>query len=135
VLFGQRWFSRLALTSLSLPYWWSGLDKLAHFQSAIAEVRGLGIGHAAVVVTTTVCVQLIGSVLVISGYSAWLGAGALAVFTGLATLAAHGFWSVADPVARAQQFNSFLEHAGLIGAFMLAAAFAQVANTQVSDGR
>ncbi len=41
--------------------------------------------------------------------------------SGIATLIAHPFWVVADPVARFHERNIFLEHAGLIGGLMLAA--------------
>jgi len=65
-------------------------------------------------------VQIGGSVLVIAGRAVWLGAGALAVFTLLATIIAHAFWS-APAADRALVLNTFLEHIGLIGGFVLTA--------------
>ncbi len=32
------WLARVALT---LPYWWSGIDKVAHPQAALAEIAGM----------------------------------------------------------------------------------------------
>ena len=49
--------------------------------------------------------------------TAWV----LLVFTAIATMIAHPFWQVADPVARFHERNTFLEHVGLIGGLMLAA--------------
>jgi len=66
-------------------------------------------------------VQLGGSLLLILGRLGWLAAGALGVFTGLATLIAHPYWTIADPIERFHALNTFLEHIGLIGGFMLAA--------------
>ena len=43
------------------------------------------------------------------------------MFTAAATLIAHPFWQVADPMARFHERNTFLEHVGLIGGLMLAA--------------
>jgi transmembrane protein len=107
--------SRVALTA---AFWWSGIAKLTHFGDAIAEVRHFGLEPAALIATMTVVVQLAGSALVISGCAVWLGAGALAVFTLLATLLAHAFWTV--PIAsRGATLNTFLEHVGLIGGFVL----------------
>ena len=61
-----------------------------------------------------------GSLAIILRRGAWLGAGALGVFTLLATVVAHGFWRF-EGIERAHQFNTFLEHIGLIGGFLLAA--------------
>lgn len=72
-------------------------------------------------VAATILVQIGGSLLIIVGRQAWLGAGALGVFTAIATLIAHPFWQVADPMARFHDRNTFLEHIGLIGGLMLAA--------------
>jgi transmembrane protein len=67
-------------------------------------------------------VQFGGAVLVIwGGRWAWLGgAGALGVFTALATLLAHSWWTKTG-IDRFHDFNTFWEHVGLIGGLMLAA--------------
>jgi len=68
--------------------------------------------------------QLGGSLLLIwGGRLAWLGAGALGVFTVLATLIAHAWWTKAG-IERFRDFNTFWEHVGLVGGFMLAAVLA-----------
>jgi uncharacterized membrane protein YphA (DoxX/SURF4 family) len=48
------------------------------------------------------------------------------VFTAIATLIAHRFWAIDDPMERFQALNTFLEHIGLIGGLALAAALAEV---------
>ena len=125
VLLEQRWFSVAARALLTLPYWWSGLSKLSDWQAALAEADHFGLEPAGLVAATTIIVQLGGSILLIVGRWAWLAAGALGVFTALATLIAHQFWTIADPVARFHDRNTFLEHVGLIGGLMLAAALAE----------
>ena len=113
--------SVLARVLLTLPYWWSGLSKIADLTGALGEASHFGLKPAWLVVAVTVLVQLGGSMAVILGRASWLGAGALGVFTALATLIAHPFWTVADPMERFHALNTFLEHVGLIGGFMLAA--------------
>ncbi len=113
--------SILARVLLTLPYWWSGLSKIADLPGALAEAAHFGLKPAWLVVAATVLVQLGGSVLLIVGRAGWLAAGALGVFTALATLIAHPFWTVADPMERFHALNTFLEHIGLIGGFLLAA--------------
>lgn len=124
-LLGKRWFVVAATALLTLPYWTSGLAKLADLGGALAEAAHFGLEPAALVVAATILVQLGGSALLVLGRLAWLGAGALGVFTALATIIAHPFWQVADPLARFHERNTFLEHAGLIGGLVLAAILAE----------
>lgn len=114
-------FGVFARTVLTLPYWWSGIAKLADLHGAMAEAAHFGLKPAGLVVAATVVVQLGGSLLLIFGRLGWLAAGALGVFTALATLIAHPYWTVADPVERFHALNTFLEHVSLIGGLMLAA--------------
>jgi uncharacterized membrane protein YphA (DoxX/SURF4 family) len=118
-------FGPVARVVLTTPYWFAGLYKLTHLQDALGEAGHFGLKPAGLVVALTVVVQLGGSVLLILGRLSWLAAGALAVFTGLATLIAHPYWTVADPAERFHALNTFLEHIGLIGGFMLAAALVE----------
>ncbi|MBJ7415489.1 MAG: DoxX family protein [Niveispirillum sp.] len=106
---------------LTLPFWSSGVAKLLDIDGALVEAAHFGLEPAWVTVIATLIVQLGGSAALITGRFAWLGAGALGVFTALATLIAHPFWTVADPMARFHERNTFLEHVGLVGGLILAA--------------
>lgn len=114
-------FAVLAATLLTLPYWTSGIAKLTDLPGALGEARHFGLEPAMLTVAATILVQIGGSLLIVVGRQAWLGAGALGVFTAIATLIAHPFWQVADPMTRFHERNTFLEHIGLIGGLMLAA--------------
>lgn len=118
-------FGPVARAVLTAPYWIAGLYKLTHLPDALGEAAHFGLKPAGLVVAATIAVQLGGSLLLILGRVGWLAAGALAVFTALATLIAHPYWTVADPVERFHAMNTFLEHVGLIGGFMLAAILVQ----------
>lgn len=124
-LLGHPAFGPVARAVLTLPYWYGGLYKLTHLPDALGEAAHFGLKPAALVVAATIAVQLGGSLLLILGRLSWLAAGALAVFTALATLIAHPFWTVEDPMARFHATNTFLEHIGLIGGIMLAAALVE----------
>jgi uncharacterized membrane protein YphA (DoxX/SURF4 family) len=121
-LLSSNRFAVLSCSLLTLPFWSSGIAKLIDIPGAIGEAQHFGLEPAIVIVILTVLVQIGGSVLLISGRWSWLGAGALGVFTALATLIAHPFWQVTDEMARFHARNTFLEHAGLIGGLMIAAA-------------
>lgn len=120
-LLDAAWFGVVARAVLTLPYWWSGLAKLANLDAALAEARHFGLEPAGLTVAATILVQIGASVMLITGRRAWLAAGALGVFTAAATLIAHQFWTIADPVARFHDTNRFLEHVGLVGGLTVAA--------------
>lgn len=112
--------ARLGLTS---AYWVGGLTKLFDFSGAVAEQVHFGIHPPAFFAVLTILTELLGSALVITGRLLWLGAGALGVFTALATLIAHPFWQMAGQ-ERFLATNAFFEHLGLIAGFVLAARLA-----------
>lgn len=105
---------------LCLPFWWSGLTKLLHFSSGTAEMAAFGLEPAWLFNALTIFVQLGGSLLVILNRWTWVGAGALGVFTALATVLAHQFWTL-DGVERVHELNTFLEHLAIIAGFVLVA--------------
>ena len=105
---------------LCLPFWWSGLNKLLDFSSGTAEMAALDLEPAWLFNALTILVQFGGSLLVILNLWTWLGAGALGVFTALATVMAHQFWTL-DGLERARELNTFLEHLAIIAGFVLVA--------------
>lgn len=116
-----RWLARVGAILLTAPFWLSGISKLCDLQGALEEARRLGLQPAWLVVGATLLVQIGGSLLVITGSMAWLGAGALAVFTATATLIAHRFWRLADAAARLPARNIFMTNVGLIGGLIVIA--------------
>jgi transmembrane protein len=105
---------------LCLPFWWSGLSKLLDFSGGAAEMAALGLEPAWLFNALTILVQLGGSLLVILNRWTWLGAGALGVFTALATVMAHQFWML-DGIERVRELNTFLDHLAIIAGFVLVA--------------
>jgi transmembrane protein len=116
------WAARIALT---LPYWFSGLDKLLHPYAALSEFQHTGLPGSWWMYGLLLVVQIGGSVLVIFNRYVWLGAGTLAVFTAAATYLAHAFWKL-DGSARFAEMNVFMEHIALMAGFAFAALCAFV---------
>jgi transmembrane protein len=117
---------------LCLPFWWSGLNKLLDFSGGTAEMAALGLEPAWLLNALTIFVQLGGSLLVILNRWTWLGAGALGVFTALATVLAHQFWML-DGVERFRELNTFLEHLAIIAGFVLVAMIGVVGLRDVAE--
>lgn len=114
------WVAHACLLMLCAPYLQGGLQKLADFPGALAEMRHFGLLPATGFALAVIGLELGASALVLTGRLRWLGSAALAVFTLLATLLANRFWHLAGP-ERFAATNAFFEHVGLAGALLLVA--------------
>ena len=110
----------IALLGLCAAYIQGGLVKLFDFNAAVAETQGFGLPFAAAATAATIVTELAGSALILTGLYRWLGALWLAGFTLFATFVANRFWEM-QPPQRFMIANSFFEHLGLIGGFLLIA--------------
>src|SRR6266568_4745615 len=110
----------IALLGLCAAYIQGGLTKLFDFNAAVAETRSFGLPFAAAATAATIVTELAGSALILTGIYRWLGALWLAGFTLFATFVANRFWEM-QPPQRFMVENSFFEHLGLIGGFLLVA--------------
>ena len=91
-------------------------------------MRAARLTPAPIFAALTIAVQAAGSLLLLTGYAPWLGAGMLGGFTIVATWVAHPFWRQTDAALRLQHRTVFLEHIGLIGGLMLAATLLEYHN-------
>jgi uncharacterized membrane protein YphA (DoxX/SURF4 family) len=112
-----RW---VALLGLCAAYLQGGFDKLADINEAVAEMNHFGLSPALPLAIMTLTLELVASVAILTGYWRWLGALALAVFTFAATFMANRYWELGPP-ERFGVENSFYEHLGLVGGFLLVA--------------
>src|SRR5258705_8687250 len=110
----------IALLGLCAAYIQGGLDKLFDFNAAVAETQNFGLPFAAAATGATIVTELAGSALILTGIYRWLGALWLAGFTLIATFVANRFWELPLP-QRFMAENSFFEHLGLVGGFLLVA--------------
>lgn len=110
---------------LTSVFWISGITKLTHFDDAIAEMAHFNLEPAALFVSMTILVQLLGSALIIlGGRWVWLGAGALSVFTLSTIPVAHRFWEM--PAAEsALDLALVQEHFSLVGGLIFAVLIAE----------
>jgi len=113
-------FMKVILTSF---FWIAGVFGVFNFKTIIQEMVDCGLPYPVVFAVATVLCQLTGSALLITDYQglAWLGAGALGVFTLLCIPIAHPFWKF-DGERRMLEFQVALEHITVVGGLMLGAA-------------
>lgn len=126
-LSSRRWVYPLLAAILTFTFWWSSITKLFDFDSAIAEMNHFGLNPAIFFAGLTIAVQLIGSILVMSGLKrwVWLGAGSLIVMT-LGTIPiAHRFWEMEGTIAILEQAFVY-EHISLIGGLLITVVLAEL---------
>ena len=117
------WFlARLALVG---AYVLGGIVKLTDWPAALAEQAHFGMTPPALWAALTIGIELVGSILVLSGRFVWLGAGMLGGFTLLAAITANAFWAMPAGQQRFMATNAFFEHVGLVGGFVLVALVAR----------
>ena len=114
------WIRWICLLMLCAAYLQGGINKLTDFNSAIGEMQHFGLAPAAPLAALVIALELGASVAILTGFYRWLGAGFLGVFTLMATFVANRFWEMGGH-ERFMAANSFFEHLGLTGAFLLVA--------------
>jgi uncharacterized membrane protein YphA (DoxX/SURF4 family) len=110
----------IALLGLCAAYLQGGFNKAVEFNSGIAEMNHFGLAPAAPFAVAVIILELGASAMILTGFFRWLGALGLASFTLMATFVANRFWEMTG-VERFMTANSFFEHLGLIGGFLLIA--------------
>jgi uncharacterized membrane protein YphA (DoxX/SURF4 family) len=118
---GSRALRWLAYLGLCAAYLQGGVDKLIDFQGATDEMIHFGLAPAPLFAVAVIALELGASVMILSGWLRWLGAFGLAGFTLLATGLALRFWELPSGHERFMAANSFFEHLGLVGGFLLVA--------------
>ncbi len=113
-----RW---IALLLLCAAYLQGGLQKAFDFPGAIAEMNHFGLSPAAPLAVAVIVLELGAAALILTGRLRWLGALALGGFTLMATFVALRFWEMPAGHERFMAANSFFEHLGLVGGFLLVA--------------
>ena len=106
---------------LCAAYIQGGLVKLTDFPSAVAEMKHYRLRPPVLFAILVIALELVASVMVVTGILRWLGALTLAGFTLLSTLIALRFWEQPAGDARRASANAFFEHFGLVGGFLLVA--------------
>jgi len=117
---GIRALHWLALLLLCAAYLQGGLNKLLDFGSAVGEMQHFGLQPAAPLAVLVIGGELGAAAMVLSGRLRWLGAAWLALFTVAASFIANRYWEMAG-MERFMAANSFYEHLGLAGGFLLVA--------------
>ena len=97
-------------------------SKIPHFSDVAQVMDSKGIPQPKLMLAGAIVFLLAGSLSVITGYRARIGASLLLVFLVLATYYFHNFWAIADAKAQAEQMTQFMKNLSMMGAMLFVIA-------------
>ena len=116
---GVALVGRLLLAALFII---SGFGKIGGFEGTAGYIASKGLPMPQVLAALTILVELGGGILLAVGFKARWAALAIAVFTLLAAVLFHNFWTVDGP-ARMGEFNNFWKNISIVGGMLMVVAF------------
>ena len=113
VLAGRLFFSAIFLMS-----------GLTHFTSkGITYAAAAGVPFASIAVPASGVLALAGSLSILLGYRARIGAWLLVLFLLPVTFMMHNFWAVKDPMMAQMQMAMFMKNISMVGGALLISQF------------
>ncbi len=97
-------------------------NKIPHFRAVAEAMAKEGVPAPQGMLAGAIAFLIAGSLSVILGYRARIGAALLLAFLVLATYYFHDFWTISDPQAQQEQMIQFMKNLGLMGAMLLVIA-------------
>lgn len=97
-------------------------NKIPNFRAVAGFMAKEGVPAPQFLLAGAIAFLVAGSLSIILGYRARIGAGLLLAFLVLATYYFHDFWTVSDPQAAQEQTIQFMKNLALMGAMLLVIA-------------
>lgn len=116
-MFFQKYTPLLARTAIAVIFIHSGIGKLSDFGATQAQIASAGLPLAPLVTVFTIAFLWVGSLSLILGYKARIGAGLLLAFLIPATLVFH------NPIVDPTQMIQFLKNLSIIGGLLMVAVY------------
>lgn len=110
----------LGRVMLALIFFMSAVgNKIPNYSGVVEYMAGKGVPAPQILLAGAILFLVAGSVSIILGYKARIGAGLLLVFLILATYYFHNFWAFEDAQARQMQTIQFMKNLALMGSMLL----------------
>jgi putative oxidoreductase len=94
-------------------------NKIPNFKAVASLMEGEGVPAPQILLVGAIVFLIAGSLSVVLGYKARIGAALLLIFLVLATYYFHDFWTVTDPKLKQEQMIQFMKNLALMGAMVL----------------
>ena len=113
----------LGRISLSLIFLMSALgNKIPKFNDVAGYMASEGVPAPKILLAGAIAFLIAGSLSIITGFKARLGATLLLVFLALATYYFHDFWTVEDAQKKQGEMIQFMKNLALMGAMLIVIA-------------
>lgn len=96
----------------------SGINKILGFSYVAGWMANSGVPAANLLLAVTIVIEVLGGLMLITGYKARLAAVIMALFLVPVTLVFHAFWS-ADAANFQNQLTQFLKNLSILGGMLL----------------
>lgn len=103
---------------MAFIFLFSAYGKITGFEGTVGYIASKSLPLPQVAAIGAIIVELGGGLMVLLGWKARLGAAALFVFTALAALFFHNFWTVADPMQMQNQMIHFMKNVTIMGGLL-----------------
>lgn len=113
----QKYIPLIARSAISIIFLHSGIGKISNFAGIQQQIAGVGLPLAPLVTVFTIAFLFLGSLSLILGYRARMGAGLLLAFLIPATLVFH------NPIVDPTQMIQFLKNLAIVGGLLMVAAY------------
>lgn len=114
----QRYGPFAARILLALIFVISGVGKVGGFQGTVGYIQSAGLPAADLLAIGAIVIELAGGAMLVLGWQARWAAAALFVYTLLAGLFFHAFWSAPADQAMLQQIQ-FLKNIAIMGGMLM----------------
>jgi len=94
-------------------------NKIPNFSAVAGSMAKEGVPAPQLMLVGAIAFLIAGSLSVVLGFKARIGAALLLVFLVLATYFYHDFWTVSDPQVKQEQIIQFMKNLSMIGAMLL----------------
>ena len=94
-------------------------NKIPNFDAVAGLMGSVGVPAPRFMLIGAIVFLVAGSLSVLAGYKARIGAALLLVFLILATYFFHGFWHATDPKAQQDQMIQFMKNLSMAGAMLM----------------
>ena len=116
---GVALVGRLLLAALFIM---SGFNKIGGFEGVAGYIASKGLPMPQVLAALTIAVELGGGILLAVGWKARWAALAIAVFTLVAAVVFHNYWTF-PPEKRMDEYNAFWKNISIVGGMLMVVAF------------
>ncbi|HEY7403732.1 MAG TPA: DoxX family protein [Candidatus Angelobacter sp.] len=114
----SKWQLILGRVLLSAIFILSGVGKIPQFSGVAEMMAGRGIPLATVALAITLCIEIGGGLMVLTGFKARWAALVIAIWLIPVTLVFHHFWGIPEADKQGQMIN-FLKNVAIMGGLLI----------------